>query len=377
MKRIPAGLVVVVSVVALGALVSACQVTPVAASVNGATIPVTSLNGQLDALAGSAAGQCLYALRSGQALSGSSPIGTYPTGFAGAVLSSQVGDLVAAQYAAARGVHLTGSGLATAQNDYTSALDGRIASLAQQAATAGAVSPCQRSDGSEFTGQQLLAALPASIRDSEIANQAVDNTLLTRGADLSNAAVINFYAANRPLFVIDCVSDIAVASQADANAIVAKLNSGQSFAKLATSSSVDTQTAANGGQLGCTFTESRVLSALQIPSVTVGQPVTPIQTSGGAWVVYEVTSRTVVPVAEAVPVIRDDLIHTAANTQRVTTELLVYAHRSTITVNLQYGTWTGVHIAPPASPPLRYLEPSYVVSAGGGTGSGASTASGG
>jgi hypothetical protein len=377
-KRIPAGLVAVVSVIAMGALASACDVTPTAASVNGDTISVATLNSDMNALAGSAAGQCLLALRSGQATTLDAGSGSYPTAFAGSVLSSDVGNLVAAQFAAAHGIHLAGSDVATAQNDYAAALDGGITSLGQQASAAGALSPCQKADGTALTGQELLAALPASVRNSEVANQAVDNKLLARGADLSDAAVLNFYAANRPLFAVDCVSDIATATQAEADQIIAKLKAGQSFATLATASSIDPQTAASGGQLGCNFTESRVLSALQVTSVTVGQPVTPLQTSGGQWVIYEVTSQTVVPVGQAEPVIRDDLLHATANTQRVTAELLVYAHHASVDVNPQYGTWSGVSITPPPTPPVRYLEPSYVLSAGTGTtGSGTSTTTGG
>jgi len=384
-KRISSRLVAVVSVAAVGALAAACQVTPLAASVNGDTVSVSSLNAQMDSLAGAGAGQCLLALRSGQAISVDTGGGTYPTAYASAVLSGEVGNLVAAQFAAAHGVHLTSAGVATARTDYTSALDGRITALVQQATASGGVSDCQKADGSAFSGAQLLAALPASIRNSEIANQAVDNALLARGADLSDAAILAFYSANQPLFTIDCVSDIATATQADADAIVAKLKAGQSFAALATSSSVDAQTAANGGQLGCSFTESRVLSALQLTTVTVGQPVTPLQTSGGTWVVYEVTSQQVVPVTEAASVIRDDLVHTSANTQRVTAELLVYAHHSSITVNPQYGTWQGIHITLPPTPPARYLQPSYVLPAGttatagatGSTGATGATGSGG
>lgn len=378
MKRIPAGLVAVVSVIAMGALASACDVTPTAASVNGDAISVATLNADMNALAGSAAGQCLLALRSGQATTLDAGSGSYPTAFAGSVLSSDVGNLVAAQFAATHGIHLAGSDVATAQNDYAAALDGGITSLGQQASAAGALSPCQKADGTAFTGQELLAALPASVRNSEVANQAVDNKLLARGADLSDAAVLNFYAANRPLFAVDCVSDIATATQAEADQIVAKLKAGQSFATLATASSIDPQTAASGGQLGCNFTESRVLSALQVTSVTVGQPVTPLQTSGGQWVVYEVTSQTVIPVGQALPVIRDDLLHATANTQRVTAELLAYAHHASIDVDPQYGTWSGVSITPPPTPPVRFLEPSYVLSAGTGTtSSGASTTTGG
>lgn len=368
MKRIPTGLVAVISVLTLGALASACDVAPKAASVNGDTISVASLNADMNALAGSAAGQCLLALRSGQPASVDPGSGTVPTAFAGSVLSSDVGNLVAAQFAAAHGIHLTGTDLATAQNNYAAALDGGIASLGQQAAAAGAASPCQKADGSAFTGQALLTSLPAAVRNSEVANQAVDDKLLARGADLSNAAVLNFYAANRSLFAVDCVSDIAVATQAEADQIVAKLKAGASFASLATASSIDPQTASSGGQLGCNFTDSRVQSALQVASITVGQPVTPLQTSGGQWVIYEVTSQTVIPVTQAASVIRNDLLHATANTQRVTAELLVYAHRSSIDVNPQYGQWAGASITPPPSPPVRYLQPSYVLSTTSGSG---------
>ncbi len=357
MKRLSV-VIAVIAVVAAGSLTSACNVTPNAASVNGDSISVATLNSQMRSLSSTGAGQCLLDLRSSQVQTeGSGGPGTYVTGFAGAVLSSSVGNLVAAQYAAAHGIHLTGSDLATAQNNYVSTLDGGITGLVQQATASGAITPCQKSDGTAYTGQQLLAALPADLRNNELANQAVDNKLLSRGADLSNAAVLNYYAANQPLFIIDCVSDITTTSQAAADGIVNKLDAGASFSQLATSSSADAQTASQGGQLGCNFTESRVLQALQLTSVTVGKPVTPIQTSSGSWVVYEVTSQTVVPVAQAASVIRQDLLHTAANTQRVTSELLVFAHRSSITVNPQYGTWMGVRITPPTPPPARYLQP--------------------
>ena len=364
-KRLPTVLLAVVAVVVTGALTAACNVTPNAASVNGDIISVATLNTQMRSLSSTGAGLCLLDLRSGQAQTGGSGgSGTYVTGFAGAVLSSSVGNLVAAQFAAAHGIHLTGSDLATAQNNYVSTLDGGITSLIQRASASGAISACQKPDGTAYTGQQLLAALPAGLRNNELANQAVDNTLLARGADLSNAAVLNYYAAHQPLFIIDCVSDITTTTQAAADVIVNKLNAGASFSQLATTSSVDPQTASQGGQLGCNFTESRVLQALQLTSVPVGKPVTPIQTSNGSWVIYEVTSQTVVPVVQAASVIRQDLLHTAANTQRVTSELLGFAHRSSISVNPQYGTWSGVRIMTPTPPPARYLPPSDALAVG-------------
>ena len=60
------------------------------------------------------------------------------TTYAGAVLSSEVGNLVAAQFAAAHGIHLDGSDLATAQNNYVSTLAGGLSSLVAQVRPRGA-----------------------------------------------------------------------------------------------------------------------------------------------------------------------------------------------------------------------------------------------
>ncbi len=88
-------------------------------------------------------------------------------------------------------------------------------------------------DGTALTGQEILAAMPASVRNSEVNNQAVGNVLLARGADLSDAAILNYYAANPSLFLVDCVSDIATATEAQANQVMTKLAAGQSFSDLA------------------------------------------------------------------------------------------------------------------------------------------------
>jgi hypothetical protein len=375
-KRIPTGLVALVSVLAIGAATSACNVTPNAASVNGDTVSVSTLNTEMNALQNSDAGQCIVALQDAPAGEGSGGSGTYQMDFAGYVLSSLVSYLVSAQYAAAHDLHLSGADLSEAQSVFTSSLTGEISSMVQQATAAGEVSHCQQVDGSAFTGPELLAALPATVRNNQLANQAVDDALLARGADLSNAAVLNYYAANEDQFTFDCVGVIATDTQAQANAIVAKLQAGASFSQLATADSVDEQTASSGGQLGCDFPESQVLQSLQLTSVTVGQPVTPILTSQGTWAVYEVTSRTVQPVASAATVIRQELLHATANVQRVSTELVAYARHSSIAVNPQYGTWGGIKITPPSPPPARYLQPSYLASSTGSASSGAGSSTG-
>jgi len=102
-----------------------------------------------------------------------------------------------------------------------------------------------------------------------------------------------------------------------------------------------------------------VLTALQVSSVTVGTPVTPEQTQDGSWEVFQVTSRTLLPVTEVTSDIRQALLQTTANRNRVSAEVLAFAKKSTVEVNAQYGTWTRAQIVPPASPAPRYLLPSY------------------
>ena len=364
-KRFPTGLLVAAAVVGMGALASACDVTPDAATVNADTISVASLNTELNALQDTSAGQCILQLENPGAnfttTEGAGGSGTFQTGFASTVLNDQVSALLSAQYLAARGVHLSSSLFTVAQQELVAQFDSGIASLAQAAASGSVVSHCTKADGTAYTGTTLLAALPAVIRGNQLADQAVNDVLLARGADLSDAAVLNYYAANTSQYTADCVSDIEVGSQAAADTVVNKLRAGASFAQLATSESLDTQTAASGGSLGCDFQESRVLQALQVTSVTPGEPVTPIQSSPTTWVVYEVVSRTVEPVTSVTSSVREQLLHAPANTARVSAQLQASAHRSSIWVNPQYGTWAGIKIATPVSPPARYLTPDYLV----------------
>ena len=82
------------------------------------------------------------------------------------------------------------------------------------------------------------------------------------------------------------MSLIVTDTQAHADQLVAQLNAGASFASVAKANSLDTQTAANGGALGCNYTQAQVEQALPAQSVTVGQPIprcrTPAPASGSS-----------------------------------------------------------------------------------------------
>jgi hypothetical protein len=360
-KRIRSGLVAALAVVATGVVASACTIAPIAASVNGDTISVASLNSQLDGLTSSAAGQCLLSLDFPQALdltgTGAGGTGTYRTDFATLVLGNQIDNVLAAQFAAAHRIHITSADRSSAESTFATILDGAISAQSQQASALGGTLGCTRANGSAFTGKTLLAALPADVRNDELANQTVEQYLLARAADLSPTALHAYYVANPTEFVQDCVSVIQTTDQATADTAYNSLKAGTPLTQVAAAAATNPTVQTRSGQVGC-FPESTVLSELQLTSVAVGQPVTPVQSSG-TWVVYVVTSRTPVPFAQATPTIVQILMRTTANQQKVSGQVLGFARRSTIEVNPQYGTWSGTQIETPTPPKTKYLLPLY------------------
>jgi hypothetical protein len=359
-KRQLSWAVAALAVVVSGALASACDVTPPAATANGTTISQGALNSQLQTLETTVAGSCLLELENANLASisgeGAGGSGTYSMTFANAVLNNQVGDLLTKQFAASKGVTVSDADLTTAQSDFASELSGAITQAVQTAEESGAVSPCEGATGGAITGQELLEALPASVRSDQIRDQAVLEQLRARGADLSEAAVAAYYQANLAQFTTACVSVIATDTQAHADQLVSQINAGASFASVAKASSLDTQTGANGGALGCNYTTAQVEQSLQVQSVTPGQPIAPVQDSStGQWIIYEVTSQTVAPLSEAGAVARRELLQSTANINRVNKEIVAFARSSDVSVDPRYGTWKVLTIVPPTSPPSQFL----------------------
>lgn len=350
------------AVIAAGALSSACNVVPPAASANGATISTATLNSQLKVLESTVAGGCLLELENTElspaAAQGEGGSGTYSTAFAGAVLQSQVSDLLAQQYAATKGITVSSGDQATAKSDFEATLDGEINQQVETAESEGTTSYCQEASGATLSGAQLLSELPADVAAAQVQNQAIDEKLLALGADLSNSAVLKYYNSNLSQFTQACVSRIVTAKQSDAEQAVAQLNAGASFASVAKAKSIDTQTAADGGSLGCSFTQAQVEQALEQQSIQVGKALAPVQDStSGQWYIYEVTSQSIEPLSAAQSVVRRELLETAGNVDRVSKEIVAFAHHSDISVDPRYGTWKGLAVIPPISPPPKFLLP--------------------
>jgi hypothetical protein len=379
-----------VIVLAAGLLTTACNVTPPAATINGATISVSALNDQLRSFNSTQVGHCLLTAETGQTsqfqTQGAGGPGTYDMAFTDSILENSVGNELAFQLAASKGLSVSASDLKTAQQNFVATLNGEISAAAQQASQSGTGSYCVAASGQPLTGDQVMAALPATIRNALIANYAVDEKLLADGVDISDAAISSYYAANQGLFTADCVSRIVTETQDHANQYVGQINAGAAFSDVAKAHSIDTQTASNGGALGCSFTQSQVEQALQVRSPAVGTPIGPIaDTSGGAWEIYEITSQQVASLSDARSGVIQQLLQTAANGNRIATEIQTYARHSHVSIDPQYGTWKGQGVVAPVAPPAQYLlaaasgqpqTPLAVNSQAGGPGSGVAPGAG-
>ena len=371
MKRL-LGLAAVVIVAGVAA--TGCNVAPRAASVNGSTISIGSLNSQLSALDTTQAGQCLLEAQTGQTIqtTGTGGTGTYDMGFADAILQNQVSNTLAAQLASSKGLTITTAGLATAQTDFEALLGGEISQAAQLASQSQTASYCVSSAGQALTASAVLGAIPPALRQQYIRNNAVDQLLLADGAGITPAQILAFYKANQSLYTTACVSVIVTDTVAHANQYLAQINGGAPFASVAKASSLDTQSAPSGGSLGCAFTVASIERALSITSIPAGI-IGPIQDpSTGAYELYQVTNQTVVPLTQAVGDITQRLQQSTANGNRVSKEILAFARRSDVYVNPQYGTWK-LHLIVAPKPPAPDL---LLAAASGASGKSLATGTG-
>lgn len=132
-----------------------------------------------------------------------------------------------------------------------------------------------------------------------------------------DAVVAGYYQLNRDALSREaeaCVKHILVPTEAEAKAIVAELKGGADFAKIAAEKSQDPGSAPQGGDLGC-FGPGQMVDTFDKASFS--GPVGEVQTvkSDFGYHVLVVTKRTdagVPPLAEAAPLIRQQLSGEAA-----------------------------------------------------------------
>ena len=306
--------------VVLALALSGCGVSTSsnAASVNGSTISIGELNQTINDAAQSVPFRCLLAQQGG--VQGAGVHATYSARF----VAQQLSLLVARREIDAEigRLHLVKSALATQLS--VSQISSGLVGQAGSSCTA--------------TGAQVYASLSSSYR-SLLTELQVDQNLLSAylaGVPLTTTGVSAYSRAHPQIAQLACVSAILVAKRSLALSIAAKIKSGANFAALAKADSIDTQSSANGGALGCVY-PGEFASGLANVVGTIGlnTPSAPV-VFGSNYVVLEVTQRQPGTAAgAALALVSSKTAAEAAFVNRLGAKTQVW-------VNSQYGNWIRV-----------------------------------
>jgi hypothetical protein len=341
----------VAALAALAAAATACDLSPPAATVAGTTVTTSQLNAQLSAIAQSPYAQCTLQIQGVNLPSRVTGAGdsTVSSELASFELSTLVLEHLVTSELARRGHPVTAADLAAARQDL----------VAQMSSPSAGQSPCV------LTGRSLVDRLPAVFRDQQVQFLAAQERLAaTLGkVDLSPSALLAYYQAHPTQFQEVCLSDIAVQSQAQAQQIHDAIASGAStFAAQAQQSSIDTQTAANGGHIPC-VASTQIVNQVITTAIAglapgqISQPVfEPTGTPGGngVWFVLRLDGRPDIPFEASQSQIREQLLSPA--NALVSAEFSRLASRAKVDVDPRFGKWTVARgIEPPTPPPSQYL----------------------
>ncbi len=326
MRRLVVSLV---AVAGLGLVATACTATPYAAVVNGAVISQSSLNSQLDAIASNHS--YLASLEQSGPVLGSGK-GTFATSFVAQILQEQIELVLVHQEVGARKVAITPSDVAAAK------------------------AQASQSFGSSFS------SFPASYR-AQLTNEFAEVAALEASighVSTATPALRAYYESHLAEFTSVCSSRILVPTQAKAKLVATIVQSGREpFAAAAKQFSTDSQTAGQGGQLGCAPIATYASSlgptvATVVSGLRPGQVSAPFDTSGG-WALYRVDSVSTPPFSSVVTEVRAALLsQTSTSFTTFLTKVAIHAH---ITVNPAYGRIEVGHaqlsLVPPAKPPAK------------------------
>ncbi|MGB9357828.1 MAG: peptidylprolyl isomerase [Acidimicrobiia bacterium] len=144
-----------------------------------------------------------------------------------------------------------------------------------------------------------------------------------------------------------CASHILVETEAEADAVIERLDGGEDFATVAAEVSIDTGSGTEGGSLGCgaaaTYVPAFAEATVNAP---IGEVTDPVETEFGFHVIV-VEERSVATPEEVLPFMEEQVIFAATDTW-----LLDAVQTAEVTVDEQYGTWQTEptpQVVPPAA----------------------------
>jgi foldase protein PrsA len=213
---------------------------------------------------------------------------------------------------------------------------------------------------SQVGGEETWNAFPEDYRDDLVSWNAGALALQANilGIEsLDDAALQQYYEDNPDRFEQACARHVLVETEEEAEAAREELLGGAEFATVAQERSLDTGSAQNGGELGCTFPG---LYQPEFDEAVFSQPVgevgEPVETVFG-WHVIEVTSREQPDFDEVADEVRGQIQQLS---QTEFTEWLQQAlEEAEVTVNDRYGTWNDIssQVDPPNAPAPPATEP--------------------
>jgi hypothetical protein len=358
-------------VVVLGALVvgaAGCDLSPPAATVNGATISQSTLNDALSTEITSGTAQCAVQvqanLKTGAAGVGTEGDGTTPNavtpGFADSVLESLVLAKIEEGTLAQHKVTVTAADVEAAKADYV----GQLTQQLQQDQSASTTpTGCTISSSSSIAGQLPAAFLQrqaVSLADQEMFEVAVGHV------DLSESALEAYYRSHETQVTQVCLNAIVSDTQAAAQTVHDAIAAGTSFATASTSAGADQQVGPSGGQLPCeypaTLAQQLPTLAATIGALSTGQLAEPLafqatNSTGAAttfYLVVQMRQRLLVPFATLRSSVRQAILGQHAAIVQTTLKALVA--RAHVSVDPRYGSWSANGgVAVPTPPPPAFV----------------------
>ena len=144
-----------------------------------------------------------------------------------------------------------------------------------------------------------------------------------------------------------CSAHILVETEAEAEAVLERLDGGEDFATVAAEVSIDSGSGAEGGSLGCGAAATYVPEFAEATvSATIGEVTGVVATEFGFHIIL-VESRSVAAPAEVLPFMEEQAIFAATDAW-----LLDAVKVAEVTVDEQYGTWEiepSPQVVPPAA----------------------------
>jgi len=174
----------------------------------------------------------------------------------------------------------------------------------------------------------------------QLLGTAIDKQLSTQIGPISDADLQTAYEGAKQAQSNVCAHHILVATEDEANAVIDRINAGESFEDIAKELSIDTKTGPEGGDLGCNAPSSFVPSFAQaLLEAPVGELYGPVQTEYGFHVI-RVDSRDV-PALEDIKSQLEDQIKRQQGAALFKDWITSKLDAATIEVESKYGTWSG------------------------------------